>query len=200
MKMPMPMPAKPDTPAPQPQTQSIRPPRQAEDTVPVVTTDVGDLPYTLDSNTKVFHLVAEVLKQKIHPDKTIDAWGFNGSAPGPTIQVNQGDHVRVIFDNHLPEPSSIHWHGFEDAVGFDGMPGVSQEPVQPGARFVYEFDIHQAGTYFYHSHMAMQEMIGMFGRLHPCIPAHPTIPTAIRIFSFTCRSARVFPTTPCRTP
>ncbi len=142
---------------------------------PVVTTDVGDLAYTMDGGTKVFHLVAEVLRQKIHPDKTIDAWGFNGSAPGPTIQVNQGDHVRVIFDNHLPEPSSIHWHGFEDMVGYDGMPGISQEPVKPGGRFVYEFDIHQAGTYFYHSHMAMQEMTGMLGGfiMHPRTPYHP---------------------------
>jgi hypothetical protein len=140
-----------------------------------VTTEVGDLSYTMDGDTKVFHLVAEVLKQKIHPDKTMDAWGFNGSAPGPTIQVNQGDHVRVIFDNHLPEPSSIHWHGFEDMVGYDGMPGISQELVKPGGRFVYEFDIHQAGTYFYHSHMAMQEMLGMLGGfiMHPRTPYHP---------------------------
>ena len=129
----------------------------------------------MDGSTKVFHLVAEVLRQKIHPDKTIDVWGFNGSAPGPTIQVNQGDHVRVIFDNHLPEPSSIHWHGFEDMIGNDGMPGISQEPVKPGGRFVYEFDIHQAGTYFYHSHMAMQEMAGMLGGfiMHPRTPYHP---------------------------
>jgi len=173
MPKPTPKPAEPDAAAPH--TPSTRPAKQTASPVPVVTTDVGDLAYTLDGSTKVFHLVAEVLKQKIHPDKTIDAWGFNGSAPGPTIQVNQGDHVRVIFDNHLPEPSSIHWHGFEDAVGYDGMPGISQEPVKPGSRFVYEFDIHQAGTYFYHSHMAMQEMTGMLGGfiMHPRTPYHP---------------------------
>ena len=141
MPMPKPKPAEPETPAALHTAKSPKP--SPTSPVPVITTDVGDLAYTTDGNTKVFHLVAEVLKQKIHPDKTIDAWGFNGSAPGPTIQVNQGDHLRVIFDNHLPEPSSIHWHGFEDAVGYDGMPGISQEPVKPGARFVYEFDIHQ---------------------------------------------------------
>ena len=174
MQMPMPAP----NPAP-PQTQTIRPATQPmsfpASQTPVVTTDVGDLAYTMDGGTKVFHLVAEVLRQKIHPDKTIDAWGFNGSAPAPTIQVTQGDHVRIIFDNHLPEPSSIHWHGFEDMVGYDGMPGISQEPVKPGGRFVYEFDIHQAGTYFYHSHMAMQEMLGMLGGfiMHPRTPYHP---------------------------
>jgi len=143
--------------------------------IPVVTTDIGDLPYSMDGDTKVFHLIAEVVKQKINPAKTIDVWGFNGSAPGPTIQVNQGDHVRVIFENRLPEPTSLHWHGFEDIIQNDGMPGISQAPVKPGGRFVYEFNIHQAGTYFYHSHMAMQEMAGMLGAfiMHPKEPYQP---------------------------
>jgi len=143
--------------------------------LPVITTDVGDLPYTMDGNTKVFHLIAEPVKQNILPGKTLDLWGFNGSAPGPTIQVNEGDHVRVIFDNHLPEPSSIHWHGFEDHIRYDGQPAISQPPVKPGGRFVYEFDIHQQGTYFYHSHMAMQEMTGMLGGfiMHPKTPFQP---------------------------
>jgi hypothetical protein len=143
--------------------------------MPVVTADIGDLPCTMDGGTKVFHLIAEVVKQQISPLKTIDAWGFNGSAPGPTIQVNQGDHVRVIFDNHLPEPTSMHWHGFEDNIQNDGMPGISQNLVKPGGRFIYEFTIHQEGTFFYHSHMAMQEMAGMLGAfiMHPKEPYSP---------------------------
>jgi FtsP/CotA-like multicopper oxidase with cupredoxin domain len=169
MQMPMP-PAVDNAPSLKPKAGLNGPPPFR----PVVTTDVGDLDYTMEGSTKVFHLVAEVLRQKIHPDKTIDLWGFNGSAPGPTIQVHQGDRVRVIFDNHLPEPCSLHWHGFEDMIGNDGMPGISQEPVKPGGRFVYEFDIHQAGTYFYHSHMSMQEMAGMLGGfiMHPRIADH----------------------------
>ena len=177
MQMPMPMPAGSDKPVAPPAVSlpSAQHPFRPASNTPVVTTEVGDLAYTVDGGAKVFHLVAEVLRQQIHPDKTIDVWGFNGSAPGPTIQVNQGDHVRIIFDNHLPEPSSIHWHGFEDMVGYDGMPGISQEPVKPGGRFVYEFDIHQTGTYFYHSHMAMQEMVGMLGGfiMHPRTPYLP---------------------------
>ena len=143
--------------------------------VPVVTTEVGDLPFTMDGGVKVFHLVAQVVRQQIAPNKTLDVWGFNGSAPGPTFQVTQGDRVRVIFENQLPEACSIHWHGFEDRIGFDGMPGISQAPTRPGERFVYEFDIHQAGTYFYHSHMAMQEMAGMLGAfiMHPREPYRP---------------------------
>ncbi len=142
---------------------------------PVITPDVGDLPFTMDGSTKVFRLTAEVLRQQIHPMKSIDLWGYNGSAPGPTIQVNQGDRVRVIFENHLPEPTSMHWHGFEDTIANDGMPGISQPPLKPGERFVYEFDIHQEGTYFYHSHMAMQEMAGMLGGfiMHPKEPYQP---------------------------
>jgi FtsP/CotA-like multicopper oxidase with cupredoxin domain len=144
-------------------------------TTPVVTTDVGDLPYEMDGDTKVYRLTAHVFKRQIAPDKTIDVWGFNGSAPGPTIQVTQGDKVRVIFKNQLPEPSSIHWHGFEDHIGFDGMPGISQEPVKPGETFIYHFEIRQEGTFFYHSHMAMQEMAGMLGAfiMHPKVPYRP---------------------------
>ncbi len=144
-------------------------------TVPVVTTDVGDLPYEMDGDIKVFRLTAHVFKRQIAPNKDIDVWGFNGSAPGPTIQVTQGDTVRVIFKNELPEPSSLHWHGFEDEIGYDGMPGISQEPVRPGESFTYNFTIRQEGTYFYHSHMAMQELAGMLGAfiMHPKIPYRP---------------------------
>jgi hypothetical protein len=145
--------------------------------VPVSTPDIRDLPFTLENGVKVFHLIAEPVKQSILPNKTLDLWGFNGSAPGPTIQVNQGDQVRVIFDNHLPEPTSIHWHGFEDQVRYDGQPGISQQPVVPGGRFVYEFHIHQSGTFFYHSHMSMQQMVGMLGGfiMHPAAPHQPSV-------------------------
>ena len=142
---------------------------------PVVTTDVGDLPFEMDGGVKVFRLKAHVFKQQIAPDKTIDVWGFNGSAPGPTIQVTQGDTVRVIFKNELPEGCSIHWHGFEVPIGYDGVPGISQEPVPPGGEYIYRFHIRQEGTFFYHSHMAMQEMAGMLGAfiMHPKVPYRP---------------------------
>ena len=141
----------------------------------VVTTDVGDLPYEMDGDVKVFRLTAHVFQQQVAPQKNIDVWGFNGSAPGPTIQVTQGDKVRVIFKNELPESTSLHWHGFEDQIGYDGMPGISQAPVKPGESFTYNFVIKQEGTFFYHSHMAMQEMAGMLGGfiMHPKTPYRP---------------------------
>jgi manganese oxidase len=143
----------------------------------VETPDIADLPFTVDNGTKVFHLIAEPVKQQIAPNKTIDVWGFNGSAPGPTIQITQGDRVRILVDNHLPEPTSMHWHGFEIPHNMDGGPGISQDVIPPGGRFVYEFTLHQAGTYFYHSHMAMQEMMGMLGAfiMHPKAAYTPAV-------------------------
>jgi manganese oxidase len=115
----------------------------AGEAVAVETPDVPNLPHTLDQGVKVFHLVAEPVQRKIVPYKTMDVWGYNGSCPGPTIQVTQGDRVRIILDNHLPESTSMHWHGFEIPIQMDGMPYISQKPIRPGGRFVYEFDLHQ---------------------------------------------------------
>ena len=142
---------------------------------PVITPDVGDLPFEMDGDVKVFRLTAHVFKREIAPNKVIDVWGYNGSAPGPTLQVTQGDRIRVILKNELPEATSMHWHGFEDAIGDDGMPGISQEPIRPGDSFTYNFTIKQEGTYFYHSHMAMQELAGMLGAviMHPRVPYRP---------------------------
>src|ERR1700738_1976400 len=144
---------------------------------PIETPDVPDLPFRMEGNVKEFHLIAEPVKQEIVPGRTVDLWGYNGSAPGPTIQVSQGDRVRIIVDNHLPEATSMHWHGFEVPVEMDGAPGASQDPIPPGGRFVYEFTLHQAGTFFYHSHMAMQEMMGMIGAfiMHPTKAYDPPV-------------------------
>jgi FtsP/CotA-like multicopper oxidase with cupredoxin domain len=129
----------------------------------MVTPDLADLPCEMDGGVKVFQLVAEPVKKKIAPFKAIDAWGYNGSCPGPTIQVQQGDRVRVIFENRLPESTTMHWHGLEIPIEQDGVPYISQKPVAPGEKYVYEFTVHQEGTFFYHAHSAMQEMIGQIG-------------------------------------
>ncbi len=145
--------------------------------LPVVTPDIPNLEFSMDNGTKVFHLIAEPVKRQVAPNKTLDLWGFNGSSPGPTIQVIQGDRVRVIVDNHLPEPTSMHWHGFEIPNAMDGVPDISQPPIKPGERFIYEWTLHQAGTFFYHSHLAMQEMMGMLGAfiMHPKAPYEPRV-------------------------
>jgi FtsP/CotA-like multicopper oxidase with cupredoxin domain len=145
--------------------------------LPVVTPDVPDLPFETDNGVKVFHLIAEPVKHEIVPGKVVNLWGYNGSAPGPTIQVKQGDRVRIIVDNHLPEATSMHWHGFDIPFDMDGSPGLSQDAIPPGGRYSYEFTLQQEGTYFYHSHMAMQEMLGMIGAfiMHPKEPYDPPV-------------------------
>src|SRR5215475_8173559 len=153
---------------------------RAEDTSPgpaVITPDVPDLPFELDGNVKVFRLTSEVVKRKIAPFKTIDAWGYNGSCPGPTIQINQGDRVRVIFENRLPESTTVHWHGLEIPIEQDGVPWISQKPIPPGEKYTYEFTVHQEGKFFYHAHSAMQEMQGQIGLFiaHPEKPYKPRV-------------------------
>ncbi|MDQ3169790.1 MAG: copper oxidase [Acidobacteriota bacterium] len=127
------------------------------------------MPWRMENGVKVFEISAEHVRTELLPGRPMDAWGFNGSVPGPTIEVNEGDRVRLIVTNNLPEPYSMHWHGLEIPVNMDGMPGISQPLIQPGQKFVYEFTLHQNGTFFYHSHMAMQEMMGLIGMfiIHP---------------------------------
>jgi FtsP/CotA-like multicopper oxidase with cupredoxin domain len=139
------------------------PPPRADPWLPMVTPDLPDLPFERQGAVKVFRLIAEPVKRKIAPFKTIDAWGYNGVCPGPTLQVQQGDRVRIIFENRLPESTSLHWHGLEVPIEQDGVPWISQKPVAPGETYTYEFTVHQEGTFFYHAHSAMQEMLGLLG-------------------------------------
>ena len=137
--------------------------------LPVELPDLPKLPFKMVDGVKEFHLIAEVIETELIPGRPLTAWGFNGSIPGPTIEVNEGDRIRVIFENRLPEMSAIHWHGIEAPMQMDGSVGLGQDPVPPGGKYVYEFNLHQHGTFFYHSHFAMQEMMGMLGMfiMHP---------------------------------
>jgi hypothetical protein len=143
--------------------------------VKTISPDLPNLPWTMENGVKVFHLTAEPVKREImpadgmRPAKVLTVWGYNGTVPGPTIEINEGDHIRVVFHNNLPEPTTIHWHGLEIPVEMDGMPAISQPNVKPGESFTYDFTVNQNGTYFYHSHGAMQEMMGMLGLfiVHP---------------------------------
>ncbi len=145
--------------------------------VPVQTPDVPILRHEKDGEVKVFKLVAEPVRRKIAPWKTIDCWGFNGVSPGPAIQADEGDRLRIVVENRLPESLAIHWHGLEIPYAMDGMPYLSQKPIAPGSRLSYEFTVHQNGTFFYHSHSPMQQMMGLVGMfiLHPAQAHAPVV-------------------------
>jgi hypothetical protein len=135
----------------------------------VITPDVPKMPWRMENGVKVFNIAVEHVRTEFVPGRIVDAWGFNGSVPGPTIEVIEGDRVRLIVENRLPEGFSMHWHGLEVPFEMDGMPGISQDLIPPGGTFTYEFMLRQNGTFFYHSHMAMQEMMGLIGLfiIHP---------------------------------
>lgn len=93
------------------------------------------------------------------------AWTYNGQVPGPEIRVKEGEIVRVLLKNYLPEETSIHWHGVPVPNAMDGVPGVTQKGVMPGETFLYEFEAKPAGTYIYHSHAGYQLDQGLYGSL-----------------------------------
>ena len=160
----------------------------------VHTINVPTLGYEMDGNVKVFHLTAQPVEhtftegeslkfdliQKYQvPEwrmahrykKKVKLWGYNGQMPGPTIECYQGDRVRFIVKNELPEPTSIHWHGLEVPNDMDGAGGHTQKPIMPGETFTYEFTVHQVGTYMYHTGFNMMKQDGMglggFFVIHP---------------------------------
>jgi len=139
--------------------------------VPVVTPNGATLPYQLDHGVKVFHLIAEPVKRELAPGLVINAWGYNGQTPGPTIEAVEGDRVRILVTNHLPEDTSAHWHGVLLPNGMDGVQGLNQPHLKPGETFAYEFTLKQSGTQMYHPHAdeTLQMALGMEGFfiIHP---------------------------------
>ncbi len=93
------------------------------------------------------------------------ATAINGSVPAPVLRWREGERVRLRVTNKLDETTSIHWHGIILPFRMDGVPEISYDGIQPGETFVYEFDVNQAGTYWYHSHSGFQEQTGMYGAL-----------------------------------
>lgn len=132
---------------------------------PVVTLNGWSLPWRMKDGVKEFHLVAEPVVREVAPGMHANLWGYNGQSPGPTIEVVEGDRVRIFVTNKLPEHTSVHWHGQILPNGMDGVSGVTQPSIQPGKTFVYEFVARHAGTFMYHPHadeMAQMAM-GMMG-------------------------------------
>jgi hypothetical protein len=123
----------------------------------------------MKDGVKEFRLVAKHTRREFLPDVWMDVWGYNDSMPGPTIEVTEGDKVRIVLRNELPEATTLHCHGIELPNRFDGVHGLTQEPIAPGKEMAYEFTLHQTGTFIYHSHGPMQEGMGMAGLfiIHP---------------------------------
>jgi manganese oxidase len=133
------------------------------------------VPKVLANGTKEFHLTAELADWEVSPGKTVRAWTFNGTVPGPAIKVNVGDRVRILVTNKLPMSTGVHWHGLEVPVAMDGVPDVTQAPIKPGATFAYEFTTNKPELGMYHSHHNAQVQVtnGMLGVFQVGDPALP---------------------------
>jgi len=157
--------------------EDVSPGEPGQDYTPVITLNGTALPYKVVDGVKVFHLVAEEVTHEMAPGLTMKLWGFNGRVHGPTIEVVEGDRIRIYVTNKLPEPTSIHWHGIILPSGMDGVGGLSQKPIQPGETFKYEYPLVQYGTHMYHAHFdeMTQMALGVMGLLviHPRRPAEP---------------------------
>jgi FtsP/CotA-like multicopper oxidase with cupredoxin domain len=154
---------------------------------PVVTLNGWTLPWRMNRGVKEFHLVAEPVVREMAPGFKAHMWGYNGQSPGPTIEVVEGDRVRIFVTNKLPEHTSVHWHGQRLPSGMDGVAGLSQPAIQPGKTFVYEFVARRPGTFMYHPHAdeMTQMAMGMMGFwvTHPRTK-HPLIDEVDRDFCF----------------
>lgn len=110
-------------------------------------------------------LVAEVAEVDLGPLGIVPRWVYDGRIPGPELRVREGERLRVVLENRLPEETTIHWHGVPVPNEMDGVPGVTQEPVPPGGTFAYEFTAEPAGSYIYHTHVGLQLDRGLYGPL-----------------------------------
>jgi FtsP/CotA-like multicopper oxidase with cupredoxin domain len=154
---------------------------------PVVTLNGWTLPWRMNGGVKEFHLVAEPVVREMAPGFKAHLWGYNGQSPGPTIEVVEGDRVRIFVTNRLPEHTSIHWHGQRLPNGMDGVGGLNQKAIEPGKTYVYEFVARRPGTFMYHPHAdeMTQMAMGMMGFwvTHPR-EKHPLIDPVDRDFVF----------------
>ena len=158
---------------------------------PVVTLNGWTLPWRMNNGVKEFHLVAEPVVREIAPGMKATLWGYNGQSPGPTIEVVEGDRVRMFVTNKLPEHTTMHWHGQRLPNGMDGVGGLTQKQIPVGKTFVYEFVARRPGTFMYHPHAdeMTQMAMGMMGFwvTHPKLDKnqkHPLIDEVQRDFCF----------------
>jgi len=179
-------PAAPEVPA-APEAPAAAPPAVATTSQPhpgtpghrLVVPNGSLLPWTVKRGVKIYHLRAEPIRHQIAPGLDIEAWGYNGVSPGPVIEAIAGDRVRIYVTNHLPEPTSIHWHGILVPYGMDGVAGLTQAAIAPGQTFRYELTFDRPGTFMYHPHAdeMTQIAIGMMGM----IVVHPRGPEPRRV-------------------
>jgi len=135
----------------------------------LITTCAAALAPQITRASSPVDLIAQPVRAQILPkgNPMTSMLGFNASTPGPTLRARQGDILDIRFLNQISEGSAVHWHGIRSDNAMDGVPGLTQDVVQPGAQFSYRFGLPDAGTFWYHSHNRSWEQVarGLYGPL-----------------------------------
>jgi FtsP/CotA-like multicopper oxidase with cupredoxin domain len=99
--------------------------------------------------------------------RPVNFWGFNDTVPGPILRYRKGDALNLVVQNDLTVDTAVHWHGVRVPNAMDGVPGVTQHPIKPGATFRYQFPVSDSGTFWYHPHQMSFEQVprGLYGAL-----------------------------------
>ena len=146
---------------------------------PAETEGLGGQPldFEMVDGVKVFELTADEEKWEVEPGKVLDVMAYNGTLPGPQINADLGDKVRIVLNNELDQPTTLHFHGLRVPNAMDGVPGITQEAVMPGESFTYEFTVRNSGTHMYHPHFNATEQIteGLLGAFIVNDPADPEV-------------------------
>jgi len=118
-------------------------------------------PTRIENGVKVFEMTIDEIQHQIDAVKDpVAALGFNGTWPGPRIEVVEGDRIRAIFRNNMAETTGVHFHGQRIPNNMDGVPHITQDPIQPGDSFAYEFTVRTPGSHMYHSHHNATDQVG----------------------------------------
>jgi FtsP/CotA-like multicopper oxidase with cupredoxin domain len=120
---------------------------------------------TLDGDVKVFNITCQEVSWETMPGTPFPAMTYNGTVPGPEIRVTEGDRVRVVVTNEMTQSTAVHFHGLFVPNNMDGVPFITQDPIQPGTTFTYEFTARNPGSHMYHSHHNAAEQVtrGLLG-------------------------------------
>lgn len=119
-----------------------------------------DLEWQMADGVRVFELTCQAIDWEVAPGQVEEAMSYNGIVPGPTLRVVEGEPVRVVVRNELDQSTGVHWHGQRVPNAMDGVPYLTQPPIEPGGTFTYEFIPAPFGSHMYHSHHNAAEQVG----------------------------------------
>jgi FtsP/CotA-like multicopper oxidase with cupredoxin domain len=127
----------------------------------------GQAPAPTNDGFRILRASKGALRLRGEAKAETPIWGYDGLVPGPTLRLKRGEELKVRLLNDLPEPTLIHWHGLRLPNAMDGVPHLTQDPVEPGKSFDYRFTVPDAGTFWYHSHLYSSEQLerGLYGPL-----------------------------------